>query len=440
LSIARYIALVVLVATSVLVSGSSHSAANAAAAQFFLPGKLAYVQNGSLYVLDGDSHTVHRLTYSVKQLAATTKVLSPTWSHDGRWLAYVLTDLSSSQVWIRRADGSGARTVTPLGFYTNEFAWSPTSDVLAVAGAYGPRGGIHLVPVQGPVRTVAAGLDIESLAWAPGGKQLAFTAHPSSSHGNLPDVLSLVTFPGLRVTTWYTLPRRDGSYMQLVGWWPDGKGVLYWLDPLGSASLAADGMMLYNLHRSGKPKPLVTTLGYPDWVRMSGGSALVVQGSYRATYDNKWLTLCTETSGSCRTLLRPAGSVAIDPAWQPGGHEIAFVKARSLTSMGGFTKKVGAQQWLDTNHLLVASAGGAGASQIRAAGGDAHAPVWSSDGRGLLFVSHDVLWYDAHVGAGNAVRVVPLFVNQSDMLYPGMNWSLFYYGHLDWHMLFAWYQ
>jgi TolB protein len=228
--------------------------------------------------------------------------------------------------------------------------------------------------------------------------------------------------------------------MRLVAWWPDGKGVLYWLDPLGSASLAADGMMLYSLRRAGKPRPLVTTLGYPDWVKLSGETAVVVQGSYRATYDNKWLALCAESSGSCRTLVRPAGAIAVDPAWQPGGGQLAFIKARSLVSTGGFTRKFGLQQWLDSNTLWVASGGGASAHQIRVAGGDVHAPEWSRDGRGLIFVSNNAIWYDAHAGAGLPVSVVPLFHGQSAMNYPGPNWSLFYYGHMDWHMLYSWYQ
>jgi TolB protein len=436
-SLTLTVAVTVVLAANMLASGNPAIKAIAAptrASQSFLPGKLAYVQNGSLFVLDGTTHTLHRLTHA-------RRVLSPRWSHDGQWLAYVLTDGSSSQIWVSRADGSAKSAVTPLGIYTNDFAWSPSSDILAVARAFVPSGGIHLIPAHGLMRTVARGLAIESIAWSPDGTQLAFTAHVYSPHvGIQPESLYVVRIPNLRVTRRYTLPRKDGSFMRLAAWWPDGRGVLYWVDPLGSSSLAADGMMLYSLHWAGKPKPLVTTLGYTDWVTVSGGRAMVVQGDYRATYDNKWLALCTETSGSCRSLVHPKGAIAVDPAWQPGGNEIAFVQARSLLSMGGFTPKHGLQQWLDSNTLWVESTAVAGARQIHSAGGDVHAPIWSHDGHGLLYVGHNAIWYDAHVGAGNPLRIAQLLQRQAALNYPGPNWSLFFFGHMDWHMLFAWYQ
>jgi TolB protein len=443
LLVPRALALSAILAASLAVGAhTSHIAPQMAiAARASIPGKLAYVHDGSLYVLDGATHTIRRLTHKPSVFAPNDKVLSPTWSHDGRWLAYVLTDGSSSRVWIRRADGSAARAVTPDSGYSYVFGWSSTSDVLAVAPQYAARGGIKLVSPQGSVHVISPGLGVESLVWAPGGTELAFTSHiPAQGKSVQPDALYLVHVSNLHVTREYTLQQRDGSFMRIAAWWPDGKGVLYWLDPMGSASIAADGMQLYTLRWRGKPKPLLTSLGYGDWVTVSGGKALVVQGDYRSSYDHKWLALCMEATGSCQTLVRPRDKIAVDPAWQPGGGEIAFVQARALASAGGFTHRYSQQQWLNSHALWVASPTGSGANQIRGVGGDVHAPVWSRDGRGMLFVRHNALWFDSHVGAANAVKVAQLFQDQSAANYPGPNWSLYFYGHMDWHMLFDWYQ
>jgi hypothetical protein len=104
----------VLVVAGVSASGIGlhvSTSSSAGAAQIFGPGKLAYVQNGSLYVLDGTAHTLRRLTRS-------GKALSPEWSHDGQWLAYVVTNGTNSQVWMSRGDGTSARAVTSTSTYS----------------------------------------------------------------------------------------------------------------------------------------------------------------------------------------------------------------------------------------------------------------------------------------------------------------------------------
>jgi TolB protein len=229
--------------------------------------------------------------------------------------------------------------------------------------------------------------------------------------------------------------------MRIAIWWPDGTGVLYWVDPMASASLAADGMQLSSLRWGAKPKPLVTTLGYPDWVATAGSKALVVQGASREAYQNKWLSLCTESPATCRPIVRRSGMVSTDLAWAPGGRILAFVEARALPgSVCCFTNRT-MQSWLDSHTLWIAQGGGSNVSRIRSVGGDIHDPVWTQDSRGMLFVSHNAIWIDSHVGAGNPRKVVQLFQSQAAALnYPGPNYSLFDHGHMDWNALFAWYQ
>ena len=64
---------------------------------------------------------------------------SPTFSLDGRWLAYVVTpqtaDGSPSQLWVARADGAGAHEVAKLAVDWL-VGWSPTADQLAVIAVF----------------------------------------------------------------------------------------------------------------------------------------------------------------------------------------------------------------------------------------------------------------------------------------------------------------
>ncbi len=66
------------------------------------------------------------------------------------------------------------------------------------------------------------------------------------------------------------------------------------------------------------------------------------------------------------------------------------------------------------------------------------APRWTRDGRGLLFVKNGALWLDVHYGASNPQPVVQLippntFPDQSSVS------QLWYYGHIDWSELYAYY-
>jgi Tol biopolymer transport system component len=67
----------------------------------------------------------------------------PAWSPDGRWIAYQSEIGERWEVWIIRADGTGARRVTPEGEDGVWPAWSPAG-LLAWSGP----GGIHVADVD----------------------------------------------------------------------------------------------------------------------------------------------------------------------------------------------------------------------------------------------------------------------------------------------------
>src|SRR5438128_487698 len=74
--------------------------------------------------------------------------------------------------------------------------------------------------------------------WSRDGKALAYAVtHPFDGHPEMrSDALYTVSAHGGHPTRRY-FGRHEG--IGLAGWWPDGKGLLFWRDPWHSASIAA---------------------------------------------------------------------------------------------------------------------------------------------------------------------------------------------------------
>ncbi len=392
--------------------------------------RLAYISGGKLYVGVTNAHVV----------PGPGNAFQPVFSFDGQWLAFLRQRWDgydvSSELWLARADGQGTHVVSALpGMNVEGFQWSPTADVLAVqpqtAAGVLP---IRLVSVRGTARTVPDGLS-GSFLWLPDGTMLAIA---DTSSGGL---TRLYTVRGSVVRS-YAIPGIGPTdRVKLAGWQPGGHGVLYWIDPMGSASIAADGMQLRALDfHTGKARSLGFTLGYTDWIGVSGNRLLTVNGGDRSAFFGKHLRLCIGT-GRCKTLLSGANRISIDPASEGTGGLIAFVVAPAWNTMG-FQSPARYRKWLDTHVLWTAQSDGSGA---RPAGTEipkgVQDPTWTRDGRGLLFVKDGTLWGDVHFGAANPRPIARLVPANLDPGAAGSNHAYqdWYYGHMDWHNLFAWY-
>ena len=56
-------------------------------------------------------------------------VITPQWSPDGKWLAYLRRDGNLTQVWLAAADGSGSRPLTKTPFDVDSFEWADNNDI-----------------------------------------------------------------------------------------------------------------------------------------------------------------------------------------------------------------------------------------------------------------------------------------------------------------------
>lgn len=406
-------------------------------------GNLAFISRGTLWLLDGSNGRLRKLASPPGFTPS-----QPTFSPDGKWLAYLEQHSTPSslmsRLWLARADGSGAHAVP--GYPTDTLiGWRPAptpsgSDLLAVSTGperhhqpcpcYSPTT-LRVISPDGSSHIVARAAWIYGGTWSPDGQSIAVAQIERT-------VSSIVVhFVGrgsakvwLRRTARQRFNGMNGVLFDIAGWWP-GLGIGFW--GFGDGSIHNNDATLLNVVRTpgAPPRTLGPTLsdGTTDQVAASrlGGIAVVADhGGGRSAWQDKSIKLCDVAAGSCRELPHPTGTVTVDPSWSPDGRTLAYVIAPNVRT-GPWTQS-NLARWFAAHRVFLYDAATHTTRELRAARG-ATAITWSSDGGSLLYVRQNALWLLPEL-TGRPERIAtPLFQ-------PG-NWPQ-YYAQIAWADQFAW--
>jgi dipeptidyl aminopeptidase/acylaminoacyl peptidase len=338
-------------------------------------GRLAYVAGGHLFILAPGAAPIE-----VPARSADTCAASPAWSADGEWIAYLQYACphpdhsvpAGETLAVVRANGRDGRVFADWAgsVFADDFSWSASGHRLAVAPRSGgiwtaqPAGGVGLV--TGAQRVSGPPL------WSPDGSRIAYAATlPYTEPLRRSDALFLVPSAGGKPQA-IDVARNAGIVP--AGWWPDGQGLLFWVDPLHSASIAADGLTLETFGFGRAPTPIAQTLVDRRWVTWSRqGRLLLADGQGRPPWTRARVTVCPP-AGGCVT-----GQPGVQPAWSPDGGRIAYISAGQL--------------WVEL-------ADGRGAHAVAGAAAGASSPMWTADGKRLLYVRGGDVWAVSAAGGG----------------------------------------
>jgi len=235
-------------------------------------------------------------------------------------------------------------------------------------------------------------------------------------------------------TTWYESKvfftkssGARGTFLDRVLVLPHKEGILFTLDPDLSASLAADGLNLYEIRAPGaRPKKLGVTVGWNTVAIGSKGMFAFTDGPNRYAWLTKRVEICSAAREVCTPVPTPDGNISFDPSWSPNGKTLAFVDAPSK-QVPNFCQST-LERWYAAHSLWLVKSAGSAPSRIRQAEG-ASVPIWSANGKSLLYEASDALWLLPTLSGRPVLVASPLFAPN--------DWPS-YEGQIDWSDQFSW--
>jgi hypothetical protein len=333
----------------------------------------ASVHRGVLSVTDEAAGTSVVVARGLYQRVLGSAIGEPSFSRDGRFVAYLEAAGSSTELHVVSVDGGEVTAVDGVRSY----AWSPVGDDLALSL---PRV-VELVLADGTSLRRWVVMDPGRAMFSPSGRSIAVGSQGGGSgRGYLRLLPVSATLEGSISQPGCDIP---------AGWTADGSHVLFWRDEECSASIAADGLPLDSIaikkldasSPGGAVSAIVnlgSTLPYPGWlVPVSGDTVLVNSGGDRVAADHKTLRTCNATTGACRSLPLPAGVATLDPSVAKLVKQLFEVRVAQSSAMDDF---------VPLGTLWRAKITGGRADELSTAGAGVADPVPIADDSMVIFV------------------------------------------------------
>ncbi|MFF2046191.1 hypothetical protein ACFVVX_37865 [Kitasatospora sp. NPDC058170] len=159
------------------------------------------VQYSDIYVMSPDGSSAQRLTFLTNDKPYSGQVTSPSWSPDGKQLAFEYRTSSTGQpangraIFSVNADGTGLRQLTPWELRAGDRAsWSPDGTQIVFttfpAGPeFAPGGGIYTMHSDGTaigaLTPGPSGVFYGLASYAPDGRSIVFAQAPANGNADL---------------------------------------------------------------------------------------------------------------------------------------------------------------------------------------------------------------------------------------------------------------
>ncbi len=171
-------------------------------------------RNYSLQVSDYDGENPATV------LTSPEPIISPTWSPNGKRLAYVSFESRKPVVWVHDVTTGQRRAVANFKGSNSAPAWSPDGTQLAVALTQDGPTQVYLLNAEGgtPRRITSSGVIDTSPAFSPDGQYVLFT----SDRGGSPQIYRQKTSGGAAERLTF-----EGNYNAMARVSPDGKSFVF---------------------------------------------------------------------------------------------------------------------------------------------------------------------------------------------------------------------
>jgi len=251
-----------------------------------------------LAVADSDGHN-ERIIYSSIQ-----PVLSPSWSPDGRFIAYVAYARGRPELYIQNVYTRRTKRLTSYQGLNNAPAWSPNGKNLAVTLSKDGNPEIYILDVETSKLTRITrnyAIDTEP-AWFPDGKGLVFT----SDRGGGPQIYQ-VDLGRRGASGKVKRLSYEGSYNARASISPDGKKV-------AMVHRVDDAFHIGVLDLKTEHMTVLTESNLDESPSFAPNGSMII---YATEYDNKGVLSAVSVDGRARQRLSFQKGDVREPAWSP---------------------------------------------------------------------------------------------------------------------------
>ena len=308
---------------------------------------------------DGSGQT--RLTHS---LASDS---DPSWSPDGRRIAFVSHRDGNYEIYVMNADGSGQTRLTHNSAGGSDPSWSPDGRRIAFEAA----DGIRVVNADGSGQTRLSddpGNDY-SPSWSPDGRRIAFASLREETWG-----IYVMNADGSSQTHL----TNDSAWDPDPSWSPDGRRIAFHSNRDGNHEI-------YVMDADGSGQTRLThnsaTDGSPSWSFQSDPGTrppALASLAFASFRDGTGEIYVMSADGSGQTRLTHSSASDLSPSWSPDGRRIAFHSDRDDPDR---------TDNIFIANIYVVNADGSGQTRLTHSSAGDSEPSWSPDGRRIAFMS-----------------------------------------------------
>ncbi len=279
------------------------------------PLKAAFIRDHQLWVKEGNREI---------QLTKGQNVISPKWSKDGRFIAYLSINVNDETPFLYIYDLNKKESYQPYpSLQTTNFKWSPVSNQLA----YNDDGVLNVTKTKNgrPQGFDNVSLGVSDFEWFPNGKEFVV----SSVSQLLPSgwqPIHLFKVPvdanldTKKIKPFYTIQTNTADLFAIdveqFKWSADGKWISFLATP--TASLSMDSNLLSVLSSKGEQFQVIgKMLNKNDWIKWAPvkNQLAFISGEGRFYVENKNTTIHDIPYPNKQKEYTPKGYVDLDLEW-----------------------------------------------------------------------------------------------------------------------------
>jgi Tol biopolymer transport system component len=389
-------------------------------------GRFAFASEGSIWVVPVHGKVDPAIAGEPLKLTEAIPgwVVLPTWSGDGKWIAFNQIGEDHGSIYVVPSEGGQTKKI-PLKKYgsgylhNHRLSLSPDGKLLAFASTQEQEKGkrealrIYTVPVEGGAATRLTDSWTREPAFSPDGTKLAYVKVRELKPREERTEVWVMPVEGGTAVLVADVPNRPANPV----WSPDGKRIAY----LTISHSGSKELWIAPVSEQGEPVAAPTKVGLPDaaydlsagWTSEDKIALFFPSPHHQAVYT-------VPASGGKATQVTPSG-IPSHPRWSPDGKriflrwgkgELASIPAGggepSLIPKGSNStvieaspgggnaispdgKKIvfaGAQKGLEGVHIWTIPVGGGEPTRLTTPPTDNRFPCWSSDGNTIAFISY----------------------------------------------------